>query len=94
MKKVISVLIVLAVMLVACGDTLYLDGYEYDTYGLFNKSDTRNAEIDYELIIGNIVWSVLLSETVVAPIYFIGWSLWEPVGYVDPSAPKGTTRAN
>ena len=34
-------------------------------------------------IVGNVVWSVLLVETVIAPIYFLGFSLFEPVG------PKG-----
>ena len=82
MKKIISVLLVIsmALPLSACGDSKVIEGKEYDTYGLFNKESKYNPKIEYDLIVGNVVWSVLLVETAVFPIYFLGFSLWEPVG--------------
>jgi hypothetical protein len=41
------------------------------------------------MIIGNIVWSCILVETVIAPIYFLGFSVYEPVGKKDINAPVG-----
>ena len=67
-----------------CGDVKTIDGLTYDTYGLINESEKRNPDIEYELIIGNIVWSCILVETIVAPIYFIGFSMYEPVGKKKP----------
>jgi hypothetical protein len=78
--KAAATVLVIALALTGCGDTKVIDGVEYDTYGLFDESDKRNPNIKYELIVGNVVWSVVLVETVVAPIYFLGFSLWEPVG--------------
>jgi hypothetical protein len=34
----------------------------------------------YEASFGNIVWSVLTIETVILPVYFIGWSIFNPIG--------------
>lgn len=45
----------------------------------------KNPDVAYRLIIGNIIWSCILVETIIAPIYFIGFSLYEPIG------PKTTT---
>ena len=74
------VLIMCVVFLIGCADSLTIDGVEYESYGLFNKEDNRKENIKYELVVGNLVWSILLVQTVVAPIYFLGFSLYEPVG--------------
>lgn len=63
-----------------CGNTKVIDGIEYDTYGLLNSDKKKDPNIKYELIWGNVVWSVILIETVIAPIYFFGFSIFEPVG--------------
>ena len=63
-----------------CGDTKYINGKKYGTYGLINKSEMKNEDIEYRLVIGNIVWSCILVETIIAPIYFLGFSVYEPVG--------------
>jgi len=75
--------LVLAVLLVGCGDTKVINNIDYDTYGLFNEEEKRNPDIEYELIVGNVVWSVILFETIAVPIYMIGFSLYEPVGLKD-----------
>jgi hypothetical protein len=39
----------------------------------------KHDSIIYEPSLGNVVWSIVLIETVVAPVYFVGWSIMEPV---------------
>ena len=92
MKKSIALFLCLSILCLfsyGCGDTKVIEGIEYDTYGLLNKEDNRNPEIKYRLITGNAVWSVLLCSTVAAPIYFIGFSIYEPVRKKYPNEPKG-----
>lgn len=76
-------------MFAGCGNTKVINGLEYDTYGIANESRKKNPDIEYRVIIGNVVWSCILVETIIAPIYFICFSLYEPVGSKDPSKPKG-----
>ena len=83
------VLFLMSTSIVSCGDKKEIGGHTYDTYGFINKSEKRNPDVEYRLIIGNIVWSVLLVETVIAPIYFWGFSIYEPVGVKDKDAPIG-----
>jgi len=53
--------------------------YTFQQYGLFDQ-DRKNPNVEYRVIIGNVIWAVILCETVVAPIIFLGWYLYEPVG--------------
>jgi len=91
MKKTISIIIIFIMlsMVAGCGNTKKIDGVHYDTYGMFNKVDNRNPDIQYRLIVGNVVWSIILVETIAAPVYFIGFSLYEPVGKLNPNRIKG-----
>jgi len=90
-KFVIAVLIMSFVTVTSgCGDVKNIEGTTYDTYGLINKKENKNPNIKYRIIIGNIVWSVFLVETLVAPLYFIGFSMYEPVRKMNPDEPKGS----
>ncbi len=91
MKKVVSIILILMliIILTGCGDSKYINGIEYDTYGLLNKGDSRNPDIRYRMIVGNVIWSIILCESIVFPIYFVGFSLYEPVGIVTDSNVKG-----
>ena len=71
-------------MLSACGRPATLQpigkpAREYPTVGIFSSASARSDHICYEVSIGNIIWSILLIETVVMPVYFVGWSLYNPV---------------
>lgn len=89
MKKTFIILFCLIFcFMVGCGDTKIINGKEYDTYGLIDEKDKKNPNIKYELIVGNLVWSAILFETIIAPIYFIGFSLFEPVGYISSNQPQ------
>ncbi len=92
MKKVISIMLVLAMLVVftGCGDNKVIGKTEYGTYGLFNQGDQKNPDVKYRLIIGNVVWSIILVETIVAPIYFLGFSLYEPIGAKHKNEVKGS----
>jgi len=83
MKKLISILLIVCfvfmVTLTGCGDPKTIDGKTYGTYGFFNEKTHKNQDIEYRVIVGNVVWSVLLVETIVFPIYFVGFSLYEPI---------------
>ncbi len=82
MKKLIATALILS-MLAGCGDPLTVTekGVEktYPTYGLFNTDTAKSDKMCYEVSVGNVVWSIILIETVVFPVYFIGWSLFNPV---------------
>ncbi len=62
-----------------CADSKTICGVEYESYGLINRDDKRAENIKYEIVTGNVIWSVVLFETTIAPLYFIGFSLYQPV---------------
>lgn len=78
MKKTIAPLLLSAMLLAACADNKVINGKEYETYGLINKEDTKDPNVKYSVSWGNIIWGCLLVQTVIAPVYFFGFSLWEP----------------
>jgi len=80
MLKAITLALTIAVATQACADPKTIDGITYDTYGLFNESEKKNPQVEYHLSVGNVIWSIILIETVVFPIYFLGFSLYEPIG--------------
>ena len=82
MKKFIAILTITTFLFTfyGCGNNKEIKSKTYGTYGLLNESDMKNPNVEYRLIIGNIIWSCILVETIIAPIYFIGFSLYEPVG--------------
>ena len=84
MKRVMSIILIAVFLLTVsgCGSNKVINGVEYETYGLFNKDDVRKEGVRYQLIMGNVVWGIVLCETIVAPVYFFGFSLYEPVGKI------------
>ena len=48
-------------------------------YGLGNENAQKNDSINYELCTGNIVLSILFSETVIIPVYLVLDYLYVPV---------------
>jgi hypothetical protein len=80
-KKIVSAIIIaaLALQLVGCGQPLTDSGREIPTYGLLNAEQSKNSDYNYEISIGNVIWGIVLIETIAAPIYFFGFSLYNPV---------------
>lgn len=78
MKK-LSLIILSLFILSSCADNKTIDGITYRPYGLINEDDCKNDSIYYEVPTRVIVSSILFSETIVVPIYNIGFNLYEPV---------------
>ncbi len=85
MKKLTAIIIVLSLLFVlGCGNTKNIGGINYDTYGLFDKDEKKDPGIQYKIVWGNVIWGAILFKTIIAPIYFYGFSMWEPVGKKSP----------
>ncbi len=91
-KQIVSLGVILFLLVFCgCADTKIIDGVVYDTRGLIHKvTDDFNPDIEYHIVWGNMIWGVVLSASIVAPIYFFGFSMFEPVGRKDFSRKKGT----
>jgi thioredoxin-related protein len=81
MKKILlSIVIALSLSLTACGaDEKKIDNVMYQPYGIVNEDAIKDSNIIYEMSYWLIFWSIVFSETLVVPIYFIGWDLWQPI---------------
>lgn len=80
MKCSLLILILSATALLsACGNDKIIDGKHYETFGLANQEAHQDPSISYEISAGSVIWGIILCETVVVPIYVIGWDLYQPV---------------
>jgi hypothetical protein len=83
MKTLTSVIVALALTVTACADSMVVDNHLYRPYGLIDRGTVMDPRIDYNVSWGNVFWGILLSETIIAPIYFFGFALFEPTGSKD-----------
>lgn len=44
----------------------------------------RTQTFNTKLVVGNLVWGIILMETIVMQIYFFGFSIFEPIGTKPP----------
>lgn len=93
-NKVIASILILVFMVfaVGCGQPKSINGVTYDTYGVLNADTHKNPNIKYEISVGNVVWSILLFETVIAPVYFFGFDIYNPVGTNDNTFVPGVVK--
>lgn len=94
MKRVFLILTLSSTMLLsACGaDEKTIDGVAYGTYGVVNKEEMRNPDIHYEISGWSIAWSVIFCQTIIVPVYFIGWDLYQPVTKKDANWVPGQVK--
>jgi hypothetical protein len=82
MKNLFILLFASVLLLSSCADSkvLNINGEEklIEPYGWVNM-ENRNPNVKYQVSMGNVVWSIILCETIMAPVIFTGWYLWEPV---------------
>lgn len=78
MKKLVAILLI-SCFLIGCASSKQINGTYYDSVGLATLGNKDDC-VQYDFVVGNLIWSILLSETVIFPVYFIGWSIYEPVG--------------
>lgn len=73
----------LSVVISSCAKekTFIIDGKSVivEPYGWANSEAMKNDSIVYQASVGNIAWSIIGVETVVAPVWLTGWYLYEPV---------------
>ena len=80
---IVLVFMILVMSFGSCTDDVefVIDGKTVvaESYGLANKDSKMIEGVVYEVSLGNVVWSILLSETIIAPVYFVGWDIMQPV---------------
>lgn len=82
MKKkslIITIIIVVIGILTSCAEKKIIDGTTYEPYGFANESTHKNDSIQYEISAGSVIFAVIFSETIIAPVYIVGWDLYEPI---------------
>ncbi len=89
MKGIIAVALAAVISLSGCARDFTKDGKTFSSYGLLNP-DQRNPKLAYRTIWGNVFWGGVLVETVIVPIYFFGFSIFEPVGLAGDYEPGQT----
>lgn len=77
-----SIILGTFILLTSCADskTFNIDGKDVvvEPYGWANSSN-KNDSIVYDVSVGNIVWDVLLSETIIVPVILTADQFYEPV---------------
>ncbi len=82
MRKIVAIFLVIVILflslLLGCADSKKINGKIYEPYGIANswKSDPN---IQYQIVLGNVIWGILLAETIIFPVWVVGWSIYEPV---------------
>jgi hypothetical protein len=84
MKKMLIVSAFAVALLSGCAEPKTIQGVTYQPYGLVNQGDLKNPDIAYRLPIENVIFGALFCETIVVPVYIVGWDLYEPVGIKPP----------
>ena len=72
-----------------CSDKKTIDGVVYQPYGMFDEHEVKADSIVYRVVAGNVVWSIIGFETVIVPVWLIGYDLYEPIGKKQPTVDAG-----
>lgn len=90
LKKSVSVLLILTLLCASCASNRVINGVEYDTRGIFHYiTGEVNHQIKYEIVWGNVIWGAIFFPTVIAPVYFWGFSCMEPIREKSPNEAVG-----
>ena len=79
MKKAIVALSLAALLLTSCAHSVKYEGKTYEPYGIANEETRRDPTIPYELSFGSVFLAIVFCETVIAPVFIVGWDLYQPV---------------
>jgi hypothetical protein len=79
MKFLLVLIVCVAMMFVGCASPKNINGKVVKPQGIFTIDD-KDPNIHYQVSMGNVIWSIVGIETVIIPVWLIGWQLWEP-GY-------------
>ncbi len=76
MKKLIAIATLL--LLTGCAHDEIINGKRIEPYGLLNQ-EKKDSTVAYEVSPGNVILSIVFSETLVVPVILCGWYLWQPI---------------
>ena len=81
MKKFLLVGVMLAsVALSGCaGPITRSDNTVVKPYGIFNEDSRKVPGVKYEVSLGSVVVAIIFSETIIIPVYVVGWDLFQPI---------------
>ena len=88
MKKLIAILMAAALM--GCDSQKPIGNKTVDYYGLANEGSAKDVCYKYELSFWNTVGAIIFSETVIIPVYVVGWALMEPVKKIPDCVSNGS----
>lgn len=66
----------------SCGKSIMRDGREIECYGLVTEylgTPKKVEGVQYEIVTGNVAWSLVTFGTIVFPVWLMGWELKCPV---------------
>lgn len=83
MRKLLIYFIAVIILYSSCASNkeFKVDGETIlvEPYGWANKDTRYNENVLYEVNIGNVIWSFILVETIIIPVWLTGWELFEPI---------------
>ena len=79
MKKIAPLLLGAVLLLASCGDSQRIGKKVCPTYGFLEDKPKACENVEYRVVTGNIVWSVILGSSIVIPFIILGTDLYEPV---------------
>lgn len=50
----------------------------YPSYGIFNEDTDKSQNVCYKMSPLSVILSIIFIETVIVPVYLVGWDLWDP----------------
>ena len=84
--KLPILLIATLALLSGCAASHTINGKTYKPYGIVNEQVVKSPDVTYQASPGSIIVGIICIETVVVPVYVVGWDLYEPVGPAKPVA--------
>jgi hypothetical protein len=82
--KYIALILISLIMFSGCGVSKNIKGVERKPVGIVNMfvpqlGSTYSKSISYEPCWGNVVLGIVFAPTVIAPLYFFGFSCLNPI---------------
>lgn len=78
-RALLALALVASVALSACAGPLHTPAATYKPYGIANADVVKQPNVKYELSAGSVIVAIIFSETIIVPVYVVGWDLYAPV---------------
>lgn len=79
MRKPIAAVVAASLLLASCSTYVAPEARPYQSYGPFNEGTYKSEKVCYEVSGWSVFWGIILIETLIGPIYFFGYDLYNPV---------------